>query len=309
VLGDVFAGIAGIFSPTRVAPYLHPQTPADLPAGLQQMGQSNARMAQQSLQDASARTRAGIVGAGAHYALAELALATPAIGAARTEASFAVASRFPTTIFLLNELGNALTGTTIPRVAIGGGGAATALGVGSRVLAEAESVPGGTEQALQALAPELESSLPAATAQPMTATPNIIDNNVLVRAVNGDPNARAAIRSGPPAVTLSQLREFLDVTSEVQQTQRAQFLLDEGIVPLSTQYGQLSNPQMANTFWKIANQQGAGDTTADAALVIHGIQSGFPIITGDVRLIGTVEDTLRIPDVTFVCVRWAPGSQ
>jgi len=150
-----------------------------------------------------------------------------------------------------------------------------------------------------ALGPELPSSLPLPTLPP-TATPNIIDANVLGKAADfGNANALAAIRSGPPKVTLSQLREFLDVTSEVQQTRRAQFLLDEGVTPLSTKFGQLSDPELADTFWRIANAQGTGD----AALVIHGIQSGFPIVTNESRLINLVGPlTLDIAGVTFTRV-------
>ncbi len=137
-----------------------------------------------------------------------------------------------------------------------------------------------------------------------TAAPAIIDANVLARGASGNPNALSAIRATQPTVTFSQLREFLDVNSEVQQTQRAQFLLEEGVAPLSTRFGQLSSPQLRSTFWQIARQQGAGDTTGDAALVIHGLQSGYPIVTGDTRLINTVQQTLRIPGVTFTPVSW-----
>lgn len=154
------------------------------------------------------------------------------------------------------------------------------------------------------LGTELQNSISSEQAQ--TPTPRIINSNVLSRGADqGNANALAAIRAGQPVVTLSQLREFLDVSNEVQQTQRAQFLLNEGVVPLSTQYGQLSNPQLAETFWRIANQQGADDTTGDAALVIHGLQSGFPIVTGDGRLIRMVgPQTLQILGVTFIPVTW-----
>jgi hypothetical protein len=90
-------------------------------------------------------------------------------------------------------------------------------------------------------------SIPAPPTTQSIATPNIIDTDVLARAADqGNTNALAAIRSGQPAVTLTQLREFLDVNNEVQQVQRAQFLLDEGVMPLSTQYGQLNTAQTSD---------------------------------------------------------------
>ena len=135
--------------------------------------------------------------------------------------------------------------------------------------------------------------------------PAIIDANVLAKASEGNANALSALRSTDPTVTLSQIREYLDVSNEVQQVKRAQFLLDEGVNPLSTSYGQLFTRELRDTFWKIARQQGGKDTTGDAALVIQGIQSKFPIVTGDIRLINTVgPTTLRIPGVTFTPVKF-----
>lgn len=149
------------------------------------------------------------------------------------------------------------------------------------------------------------SELPQLATSELGATPNIIDTQTLIQAADrGNASALAAIRSGEPVVTMSQLREFLDVTTEVQQTQRAQFLLDEGITPLSTSYGQLNTPQLSNIFSQIAFQQGQG--TADAALIIHGLQSGFPIITNDVTLVRTIWMTLNPPlqGVTIIPVRF-----
>jgi RHS repeat-associated protein len=133
---------------------------------------------------------------------------------------------------------------------------------------------------------------------------NIVDTNVLVKAMAGNQNALNAIRSGQAQVTFSQLREFLDVSTEVQQTQRAQFLLEENITPLSTSYGQLTTSELRDTFWEIAKTQGKGDTTGDAAMVIHGLQSGFPIVTGDQRLINLVQGNLGMTDVKFTPVTW-----
>ncbi|MCU0543439.1 MAG: toxin [Oscillatoriaceae cyanobacterium Prado104] len=186
--------------------------------------------------------------------------------------------------------GTRATASSGTRAAAGSGTRATA-GSGTRATAT---------EAVEAARPTA-----AATTASGSRPPTIVDANVLARAADqGNPNALAAIRSGDPRITFSQLREFLDVTSEVQQVQRAQFLLEEGVTPLSPRVAQLTTPELRDTFWQIARQQGAGDTTADAALVIHGRQTGYPILTGDGRLIGTIQDTLRIPGVTFIRVNW-----
>jgi hypothetical protein len=146
-IGDLLATMAGLFGPASVGPHVHPQTPANLTGGLQQMAQINAQMAQQSLHDASTRTRAGIFAAGAPYVVAETALAAPAIGSLGYEGSLMAASRFPTAVEAATSLGNALTGTTVPRLAMGVGAAAAAKGA-------ADELP--------ALGPALQNSLPAA---------------------------------------------------------------------------------------------------------------------------------------------------
>ena len=132
----------------------------------------------------------------------------------------------------------------------------------------------------------------------------IVDTSVLVQASKGNANALGALRAGDPHVTFSQLREFLDVGTEVQQTQLAQFLLEEGVSPLSPRVAQLTTPELRDTFWRIARQGSAADTTADAALVIHGQQTGWPIVTGDKRLVNIVQQTLKVPDVEFTLVKW-----
>jgi RHS repeat-associated protein len=166
------------------------------------------------------------------------------------------------------------------------------------------------------LASEAEKAVPAAAARGLetaatdaggaaaSRAPAIIDTSVLINAQRGNQSALSALRATDPRITLSQLREFLDVNSEVQQTQLAQFLLQEGVTPLTTSYGQLATRELRDTFWRIARQGAIGDTTGDAAMVIHGIQSGLPIVTGDIRLINTVQQTLRVPGVTFVGVRF-----
>jgi hypothetical protein len=178
-LGDLLATIAGLFSPTSVGPYMNPQTPANLPGGLQQMAQMNAQMAQQSLQDAGARTRAGIVAAGIPYVAAEAALAAPAAGSLGYEGSLMAASRFPTATAVATDLGNALTGTTIPRVAIGVGGATLAAGAAGELPALGPELPSSLplptlpSEAAGALAPEIQASTPAAQSESALVNQNL----------------------------------------------------------------------------------------------------------------------------------------
>lgn len=298
--------MAGLFSPSAVGPYLRPQAPANLPIGLQQMGQLNAQGAQGALRFNAKATQAGVLATGASISLGVGgALAGSAVAEGLYSASLRAAVTFPRATAGLTGLGNAMTGTTLPRVAIGAGTAAVAGGVGSTVLSEVEANPAIAQETAQTLAPGIQASLPATTAPATGPLPRIIDANVLAQAADrGNANALSAIRAGQPYVTLSQLREFLDVATESQQTQRAQLLLEEGVMPLPTQYGQLSSPQISSTFWQIANQQGKGDTTGDAALVVQGLQSGYTIVTGDGRLINTIQQTLQIPGVTFIRVQF-----
>jgi hypothetical protein len=65
------------------------------------------------------------IGVGVGLAAAALAVA-PAVGAAYTEAGVQVGVRFPTATSIATGLGNALTGTTLPRVAIAAAGVAAA---------------------------------------------------------------------------------------------------------------------------------------------------------------------------------------
>jgi hypothetical protein len=65
----------------RAAEWAHSpsQTPANLPVGLQ-MGRLNAQLAQQSLLEASNRTRNAMIGAGAPYVATWTALAAAGVG-------------------------------------------------------------------------------------------------------------------------------------------------------------------------------------------------------------------------------------
>ncbi|HEY4077649.1 MAG TPA: hypothetical protein VGM26_12045 [Rhizomicrobium sp.] len=162
--GDLLAGVGGLFGPTSVAPYMHPQTPANLPTGLQRMGQMNGQMAQQSLQDASARTRNAIIGAGAPYVATQIALAAPAVGSMGIEGSLMAASRFPKATMITLDIGNALTGTTLPRVAVGAGGAALVASAGQDLPAFAPELPALAPE-VPALAPELRASVSAASTE------------------------------------------------------------------------------------------------------------------------------------------------
>ena len=158
--GTLLATIAGLFGPASVGSFMHPQTPAGLPPGLQQMGQMNATIAQQSLQEASNRTRRAMVAAGAPYVAAMGALAAPAVGGLSYEASLQVAARtWPATSFA-TSLGNALTGVTVPRAAIGAGGL-----VASRILAsEGEEILSTEGPQLVGPAQSAAQSLSAASA-------------------------------------------------------------------------------------------------------------------------------------------------
>jgi hypothetical protein len=150
-VSDLFAGIAGLMSPASVGAYLHPQFPAGLPPGLQQMGQLNAAMARQSLQDASYRTRGAIAAAGAPYALTMGALAAPAAGALSFEASLQVTARFPAATSLATNLTSVMTGLTLPQAAAGAGS-----------LAAGRILESGAEEILAADAPQLAGLAPAA---------------------------------------------------------------------------------------------------------------------------------------------------
>jgi hypothetical protein len=127
-----------------------------------------------------------------------------------------------------------------------------------------------------------------------TLQPAIIDSTVLVDAIKEDARALAAIRAVDPRVTFTQLGEFLNVLTEVQQTQRAQILLDEGIQLMNPQ---LTTPELRATFLDVAKVRGEGD----AALVSFGVETGMPIVTGDRKLISTVFTSMENPpDVTFI---------
>ncbi|HEY1892392.1 MAG TPA: hypothetical protein VGG63_18495 [Steroidobacteraceae bacterium] len=172
-IGDFFAGIAGLFGPSSVGPYLHPRTPADLGAGLTQMGQMNAAMAQQSMQASGVITRRTMVAAGLPYAMVLGALAAPAVADAGAEGGLRLAARFPNATATALDVGNALTGTSVPRAAIGVGGvgAAAALkSAGSSALAPPGLGSGQPGAALPALASELAESLPRVPSTAATST-------------------------------------------------------------------------------------------------------------------------------------------
>jgi hypothetical protein len=167
----------------------------------------------------------------------------------------------------------------------------------SAIARELTSVPGEIETTLP---PELNQTMPPSTSQSLPK-PRIIDNSVLAKAMEGHPKALEAIDKGPAVVTLTQLREFLIVDSEIAQVQRAQFLLDKEIVPLSTRFGQLNNPDLKNLFWEVANRAklSSKNPTADGALVVHGLQSKGTVVTGDTKLINTVLHYFKKADVPY----------
>jgi hypothetical protein len=106
---------------------------------MQQMGQLNAAMAQQSMQATGVTARRAMVAAGGPYAAALGALATPAIGAAGFETGIQVAARYPTLTTLATNIGNALADTTVPRLTAGAGGAAIVGTAGSSAFSQVEA--------------------------------------------------------------------------------------------------------------------------------------------------------------------------
>jgi membrane protein insertase Oxa1/YidC/SpoIIIJ len=147
---------------------------------------------------------------------------------------------------------------------------------------------------------ELEEVGPVVESQAGAWTPHIVDADVLIGVSKGQATAVAALQKVDPYITASQFREFLEVETESQQTQLAQLLIDNGVKPLSTAFGQLGqNSQLSDLFWRIATTRGTGD----AAMVIHSITSGYPILTQDNKLAHTVQLTLRIAGVVFNVVR------
>ena len=91
--------------------------------------------------------------------------AAPAVGELLFEGSIQVASRVPSwMIYGANGLGNALTWTTVPRVAVGVGGAAIASELpaleNAFAAAAADELP-ALEVTLPSLAPEIENALQA----------------------------------------------------------------------------------------------------------------------------------------------------
>lgn len=167
-------------------------------------------------------------------------------------------------------------------------------GIGSMALGAKLPIP--TKPAHQAaLADAKASAITESKIAESTRPAYIVDSSLLIDADKGLPNATARLRAVDPKISASQFREFLDVETESQQCQRAQFLVDNNVNPLSISYGELNNPQLRDTFWRIAREKGTGD----AAMVIHAIKSGLPILTVDGKLAGFVTNTLKGIDVTF----------
>jgi hypothetical protein len=166
ILGTLLADLVGFIAPLHVGQYLHPVVPPNLPPGLQAMGQMNAGMAQQALQMNSAAVRGAVVGAGAPFAAAELALATPAGGGLAFEGSVRTAARFPTATSVVTGLGDALSGNALPRAAAGAAAAATLRSAAE----ESENLAPQITSELSALAEEVGASLPS-IGPPLAQTP------------------------------------------------------------------------------------------------------------------------------------------
>jgi hypothetical protein len=163
LLGDMLSGIAGLFGPAAVGPYLHPQSPANLPTGLQQMGQLNAQMARQSMMAAGVITRRTMLVAGAPYAATTLGLAAtvaaPTVSAAYTEAGIQASVRFRAATETALTVVDALSETAIPRAALAAGGTVVAAGGGAAAM---RGGLGTLAQARTILGPQVKSTLQAA---------------------------------------------------------------------------------------------------------------------------------------------------
>src|SRR5262249_15213249 len=81
-----------------------------------------------------ARTRTAMAATGTLYAAADAALAAPAVGSLGAGGGIALAARFPTATAIVTDIGNGLTGTTLPRVAVGVGSGTALARAGSSAL-------------------------------------------------------------------------------------------------------------------------------------------------------------------------------
>ena len=98
--------------------------------------------------------------AAAGTATQSISTAITTVGSLGSEIGIQLAVRFPTATALATGVGDALTGTTVPRLAIGAGGAA--IGGGAAIAAAQEELnSGAVQQELQTLGPEIASSLPS----------------------------------------------------------------------------------------------------------------------------------------------------
>jgi len=157
-IGDVLAGMAGLFSPSAVGPYMQPRAPEGLPPGLQAMGQLNAAGSQAGLRVHGMATKAGVVGIGAATAVGVggVIAGAPLLEGV-SDASLKIAVTFPRATNLALTTVDALSESAIPRVAIGVGGA----GAATVLTREASSD-------LPTLAPEIQSSVTPATTTAVT---------------------------------------------------------------------------------------------------------------------------------------------
>ncbi|WP_435864445.1 SpvB/TcaC N-terminal domain-containing protein [Streptomyces phaeochromogenes] len=152
--------------------------------------------------------------------------------------------------------------------------------------------------------PSEPTSLPKGATAPSEAPgssangePLILDNTLMVHASEGHAASLAVIRGSKPYAAFPQLAEFLSVKSEFQQVQRAQFLIDEGIVPMSPKLGARDNPVLGWLFQSIRKGQSLKSTSADAEMVIHAVRSNFRIATQEQKLVNLMGDkTLRLVD-------------
>lgn len=161
-IGDLLATVTGLFAPSAVNPYYHPQAPRDLPPGLQAMAQMNAAGAQAGLRVHGLATETGVVGVGAATTVAVGgALAAPVATESLYDLSLKAAVSFPrASNFALNTV-DALSGTSVPRVALTAPRVAlTAAGTGVGAGLASEAVKDAP-----ALTPELQSAVSPSAAQ------------------------------------------------------------------------------------------------------------------------------------------------
>ena len=168
-------------------------------------------------------------------------------------------------------------------------GAATS-GPGSSLSASSDGLANG--------GPETPSTH-AGTGSTATTTrrpPAIVDTGVLFRASHAhspDPEALSAIRRSEAYITRSTYSEYVVTPSVSLGVERIRFLRREGIAILDPRLGQIT-PGNSELFWRIANhaRRQSMRPTADGALVLHAMSTGYSILTLDSNLQSFLRSTV-----------------